>query len=104
MADAEPEEELSRSIAAILCDAGGALLVDLVTTDYESFQSVLTPILNIAETVTAEPSVETYRVPVWLTDLCRAPDGKIFACDAEGAVHHNLAGDWAIEQIGRAHV
>ena len=75
------------------------MLVDLVTTDYESYWSALTPISDIAQIASNEVSVEIYKEDAWLIDMHRAGNGAIFACDGDGSVHTNVSGGWAIEPV-----
>ncbi len=91
--------ELSRSIGAVLAEPGGALLVALVTTDQESFWTSLTPLPDISVPATDLPSGEIYSVAAWLTSLDRRADGALFACDADGHVHTNASGAWAVEPV-----
>lgn len=93
------DTELSRSIGAVVVDPRGALLVDLVTTDGESFFSALTPLRDIAANVTDEASEELYKGAFWLVDMCRSADGHIYACDADGNVHTNVSGAWVSEPV-----
>ena len=90
---------MSQSIVSIVAEPSGTLIVDLVTTDGESFFSVLTPLRDIAETRANMPSDELYNGAFWLVDVCLSPEGHIYACDAEGNVHTNASGAWQVEPV-----
>jgi hypothetical protein len=96
---AEPDDDLTRSVAAVLTEPGGGILVDLVTTDYESFHSVLTPIPDIASPESNAESEEAYAGPFWLIDIDRAANGALYACDGDGNVHTNRSGVWTVEPV-----
>ncbi|WP_225028922.1 hypothetical protein [Xinfangfangia pollutisoli] len=99
--DDEEDEDRSQSVAAILAGSDGSLLVDLVTTDYEYFESHLLPITDIDDEGDPDDDGEPpfYHCENWLTGLCRSPSGFVFACDADGNVHHNAAGRWVQEPV-----
>lgn len=99
MTETTEDRDLTQSIGCLLTEPGGAMLIDLVTTDYESFWSVLTPLPDIADTTENAASVEAYKEEAWLTDMHRAPDGALYACDGEGNVHTNVSGSWQIEPV-----
>ncbi len=95
-------EDASTSVAAVLADDSGAMLVDVVTTDYESFYSALTPVTDVVQTLENEATDELYGGNFWILDLDRRDqDGAIFACDDDGCVHTNASGDWAIEKVSQ---
>jgi len=97
------EEDISTSIAAVLVDTSGGVLVDLVSTDYESYYSTLTPIPDVEKHVENADSEELYGGEFWLVDLHLCEEtGALFACDADGNVHTNASGTWKIEPVTKA--
>lgn len=92
-------DDLSTSVGAVLIERGGAMLVDVVTTDYERFASSLIVLRNIDEQVVGEPSDEIYRGSFWLLDMHRSAAGAIYAGDADGNVHTNASGSWMVEPV-----
>lgn len=94
------EEDISTSIAAVLADPNGGILVNLISTDFESFYSTLTPILDVEDVVENAVSEELYGGEFWLVDLHRCEGtGALFACDSDGNVHTNASGIWKIEPV-----
>lgn len=104
MAKTKESEDSRTSIGAILTEPNGALLVDVVITDGESFHSFLTPQRDIADQVTNDTSEEAvYSGSFWLVDMDRGSSGALFACDADGNVHTNVSGRWGIEPLSPGH-
>lgn len=100
-ASSEDHEGLSRSANAALVNAEGKLLVNLVSTDGEYFESHLFPVdFDADEDEDDDEDTDAiYSCDGWLVGLCGEPGGNLFACDADGNVHHNASGSWLVEPV-----
>lgn len=95
----DTDDDYSLTAAAVLVNAKGEMLTNIVAYDGESFHSRLSPLADIAAGGSTDEVPELYDANRWFTAMVLSKAGHLFVADGDGRVHTNVSGSWQTEDV-----